>query len=137
MTATEELRRLLDERGVEWTANDGEYVKETCWAYMGELTAAFAEYYDGTTRFACDTWCFTPEQAIDATLGRGACHIDVIDSGEIAYYCCNERIMHCNGCGHEFGHVLYDEDGNVWMSERPNYCPNCGREVRAGAQDDG
>lgn len=69
MTATDELRRLLDERGVEWTANDGEYVKETCWAYMGELTAAFAEYNDGTTRFACDTWCFTPEQAIAATLG--------------------------------------------------------------------
>ena len=69
MTATDELRRLLDERGVEWTANDGEYVKETCWTYMCELTAAFAEYNDGTTRFDCDTWCFTPEQAIAATLG--------------------------------------------------------------------
>ena len=36
---------------------------------MGELTAAFAEYDNGTTRFACDTWCFTPEQAVEATLG--------------------------------------------------------------------
>lgn len=75
-SATEELRRMLDERGVEWTANDGEYVKETCWTYMGELTAAFAEYNDGTTRFACDTWCFTPEQAIAATLGSGTCKVE-------------------------------------------------------------
>lgn len=71
MTETDELRRQLDERGVEWTANDGEHVKETCWPYMGELTAAFAEYDNGTTRFACDTWCFTPAQAIAATLGMG------------------------------------------------------------------
>lgn len=70
MTATDELRRLLDERGVEYTTSDGEHVKETCWPYMGELTAAFAEYDNGTTRFACDTWCFTPEQAVAATLGR-------------------------------------------------------------------
>ena len=69
MSATEELRELLNERGVEWTANDGEYVKETCWPYMGELTSAFAEYYNGTTRFVCDTWCFTPEQAVEATMG--------------------------------------------------------------------
>lgn len=68
-SATDVLRRLLDERGVEYVANDGEHVKETCWSYMGELTAAFAEYDNGTTRFACDTWCFTPEQAIAATLG--------------------------------------------------------------------
>lgn len=70
MSATDELRRLLDKRGVEWTANDGEHVKETCWSYMGELMAAFAEYDNGTTRFACDTWCFTPEQAVEATLGH-------------------------------------------------------------------
>lgn len=70
MSATEELRRMLDERGVEYTTNDGEYVKETCWPYMGELAAAFAEYYNGTTRFVCDTWCFTPEQAVEATMGR-------------------------------------------------------------------
>lgn len=68
-TANERLRQLLDDRGVEWTANDGEHVKETCWPYMCELMAAFAEYDNGTTRFACDTWCFTPEQAVEATLG--------------------------------------------------------------------
>ena len=57
------------------------------------------------------------------------CHIDVLNTGDCAGYECSEYIMHCNGCGHEFGHVLYNEDGDVWMSEPPNYCPNCGRRV--------
>ena len=89
--------------------------------------------YDAPRRYGDGVLCVchtaTPEQAIEATLGRETCRVDVIDSGEIACYCCNERIMHCNGCGHEFGHVLYDEDGNVWMSEQPNFCPNCGARV--------
>ena len=68
--ATEELRARLVELGVEYTANDEKHVKETCWPYMGELMAVFAEYDNGTTRFACDTWCFTPAQAIAATVGR-------------------------------------------------------------------
>jgi len=67
--ATERLRALLDERGVEYTTCDGKYVKETCWPYLGELMAAFAEFDNGTTRFELDHWCFTPEQAVAATLG--------------------------------------------------------------------
>lgn len=116
MTATEELRRLLDERGVEWTANDGEYVKETCWIYMGELTAAFAEYYDGTTRFACDTWCFNPAQAIDATLRRGTCRNVHEPPRNTAFW----PIPHfkCSECGAT--HISMDY---VY------YCPSCGAEV--------
>jgi DNA-directed RNA polymerase subunit RPC12/RpoP len=71
----------------------------------------------------------TPEQAIAATLGRGECKVDVLNTGDCAGYECSEYIMHCNGCGHEFGHVLYNEDGDVWMSEPPNYCPNCGAKI--------
>lgn len=105
--ATDELRRLLDERGVEWTANDGEHVKETCWPYMGELTAAFAEYDNGTTRFACDTWCFTPEQAIAATLGGGTCH-NVSTTG-------NFRCSECDAADLDF--------------DKPSFCHGCGRRV--------
>lgn len=120
MTATDELRRLLDERGVVWTANDGEHVKETCWPYMGELTAAFAEFDNGTTRFACDTWCFTPEQAIAATLGAGTCHIEE-----------RHGDWYCTGCGEMVGTCdttseLYI-DGNAIGLWR--FCPNCGRRV--------
>ena len=111
-TATETLRQLLDERGVEWTANDGEHVKETCWSYMGELMAAFAEFDNGTTRFACDTWCFTPEQAIEATLGRGTCSLE-----RAPQY--GEDCMACSGCGCVM-------DDYLWS----NFCPNCGRKVQ-------
>ena len=132
MTATDELRRMLDERGVEWeTDRSGNRVM---WGRPVDQFHDTMEFKavdnampnGGLNVHICG---FTPEQAIEATLGRGTCRIDVIDSGEIACYCCNERIMHCNGCGHEFGHVLYDEDGNVWMSEQPNFCPNCGRRI--------
>ena len=70
-----------------------------------------------------------PEQAIETTLEPGMCRVDVLNTGDCAGYECSEYIMHCNGCGHEFGHVLYNEDGDVWMSEPPNFCPNCGRRV--------
>lgn len=71
----------------------------------------------------------TPEQAIAATLGAGTCKVDVLNTGDCAGYECSEYIMHCNGCGHEFGHVLYNEDGDAWMSKKPSYCPNCGAKV--------
>lgn len=119
MKATEVLRRLLDERGVEWTANDGEYVKETCWTYMGELTAAFAEYNDGTTRFACDTWCFTPAQAIAATLGSGECEIETTENWLPA-----ERYHRCKHCGAFF--AVMNASGDI----QPCVCPNCGKAVK-------
>ena len=117
MTATDELRRLLDERGVECAANDGEYVKETCWTYMGELTAAFAEYYDGTTRFACDTWCFTPEQAIEATLGRGECRLIPTRDKPRS----KAPTLTCSKCGWWTDRI----------NDRINYCPSCGKRVKA------
>lgn len=110
MMATDELRRMLDERRVEWTANDSEYMKETCWAYMGELTAAFAEYNDGTTRFDCDTWCFTPEQAVEATLGLGTCKLTM--NGTNGCFGCSECLEN--------------------IPPLANYCPNCGKAVKHG-----
>lgn len=122
MTATEELRQMLSKLGAEWTANDGKYVEETCWSYMGELSATFTEYHNGVTRFGCDTWCFTPAKAIEATLGRGECkNISSPPSGFL-----------CSECGWgdfaEPSHLLTtakyaDNDGG------PNFCPNCGRKV--------
>jgi hypothetical protein len=115
-SATEELRRLLDERGVEW--EDG-----------GEgLTIIPVQ--DGVPQaWTVDTWpsgkdmgdCLwvqnrhplTPEQAIAATLGAGTCSIT--DNGPWGYpYVCSE-------CGASF-----DTDVN---NGEINFCPNCGRRV--------
>lgn len=113
MTATDELRRMLDERGVEWEADDGKYVKETYWPYTDELEAAFAEYDDGTTRFACSTCGFTPEQAIAATLGAGTCKRVFYEPTGV--YVCSE-------CGRGLSKKL---DKYCYL----HYCPNCGRRV--------
>lgn len=100
MTTTEELRRLLDERGIEWTYGDGTVSfsdgKHWChaWAYSDGAMCVSMGY-------------FTPEQAIDATLGRGTCH-DVALEGEW---------FECSTCG------------CVRQLLHPNFCPNCGRKV--------
>lgn len=119
---TTELREKLTERGVEYTTNDGKHVKETCWPYMGELMAAFAEYDNGTTRFACDTWCFTPEQAIAATLGRPKVKkvrgMTYDEHGGEVYF------LACSGCG---DWVDGDLDC-IGEDDGPNFCHNCGGE---------
>lgn len=63
MTATEELRRLLDEAGIEWEGREDIHTDFTFWCGV----------------HACETgpkpslavYHLTPEQAIAATLGRG------------------------------------------------------------------
>lgn len=123
MTATDELRKMLGDRGVEYTTGDGEHVKETCWPYMGELIAAFAEYDNGTTRFACDTWCFTPAQAIAATLGADEYAIEHNVDG--SYKC-----PKC-GCVVDYD-IRGDDERIITMDDYVipfNFCPKCGAEV--------
>ena len=69
MTSTDELRKMLDERGVEYEANrldfdDGNFNIFTEWGDDGNYS--YVEYSDGPVlrMFGC-----TPEQAIAATLG--------------------------------------------------------------------
>ena len=113
MTATNELSRLLDERGVIHG-----YVEPDCvwWEGEGDGVAYEAlEVYvldEPSGYFAVRD--LTPAQAIDATLGRGTCHAIEVPMG-----------MHddatatvCSAC-----RVAIDE-----LSEM-NYCPNCGRRV--------
>lgn len=123
MTATEELRKLLDERGVKYTTDDGKYLKETCWRYMGELMAMFIEHKNGETRFELDHWYFTPEQAIAATLGNGECEFVIEDNmnesegmGDVWFRCTN-----CD--------MTYDYYADDWLMKQ-DYCPHCGFKVR-------
>lgn len=123
MTATYELRRMLDERGVEYFKHeDGEPLRKlekaeepaTSWHMGGASVCAVP--IEGSDLF--DLWIdhCTPEQAIGATLGRGTCHIDLVGYDE------REDRFQCRSC---------DWSMSVRRGTWPrfNYCPNCGRRV--------
>ena len=113
MTATYELRRLLDERGVEWRVGD---YPTTCTVWESDGIVWHGLWRDGCIELIA--WQVTPAQAIDATLGRGTCHavfeVDAMSEDErIGEFVCSE-------CWETFGDV---------RDQLPHYCPNCGRKV--------
>lgn len=124
-SATEELRRLLDERGVKYERpEDGTTI-----------------YYDsGGNRYTYNVnpdsgWAqlfgynLTPEQAIAATLGSGTCEpigewVDISQTQKVRHVSCSE-------CGYEFG---MEEKRTIPFEmlmpvELPNFCQNCGARV--------
>ena len=119
MTATDELRRMLDERGVEWRCGSP---NKTKWSHDGidyVATNAWPRNDETRTKVALHS-ILTPEQAIAATLGAGTCHIDVRNCD---WYCdaCGEMVGTCDPASELF------IDGNaidMWK-----YCPFCGRRI--------
>lgn len=116
MTATEELRRLLDERGVEWwPMHDIES------GYREDRDTEFLIY--GCKHVAHEWGCrlqidmLTPEQAVAATLGPGTCKLYRGTSGLI-----HVTTGHCSECGAEV--VKGTKDGY-----RSRYCQWCGSKV--------
>jgi len=103
MTATEELRQMLDERGVPW--KDYGYENHTWW---GEWHAENRPSVNGL--FLKVEGVVTPAQAVEATLGRGTCHMETADG------CQNWNS--CSEC-----------DADYYTDQPINYCPNCGRKV--------
>lgn len=108
MSATEELRRLLDERGVEWD-----------------------EYGDGYTLFqrggreytvqpnVCNRLIvtnLTTEQAIAATLGPGTCQQE-----EGGWSTEGDHARVWLTCGHD---CMVET-----VADLPNFCPECGAKV--------
>ena len=69
MSATDELRRLLDERGVEWTEPNNKARSHTTYWTAGVLRCGAVEFIDGMVSIAATSDDITPEQAIEATLG--------------------------------------------------------------------
>lgn len=119
-SATERLRALLDERGVEWEDHSGSieqrtvYMTPNGWCYVSTANdkwLSYVEYHD-----------MTPEQAVEATLGRGTCEVegydDGMDEGMDGEWFAYAPPTWYLSCGHE-----------IYSSERPHYCPNCGRKV--------
>lgn len=119
MTATDRLRALLDERGVEWHETvDG----TTHWRNVdGSLYWAREGFtFDGPNG-KVTAFNLTPEQAVEATLGKGTCRVvsaRIIDHGEDRY----ETELSC-------GHVVH------LPPEDFDWCPNCGRMVSQGEEE--
>lgn len=118
MSVTDELRCILDERGVKWDelqSYDGG--KMTRWRdSLGRYVTA---YDDGVVKFIADFyWQPTAQQAIDATLGRGMCrlvrHGHLNDWPEMVCWSCSV-------CNFGWHHDVNDKQFS--------YCPNCGRKV--------
>ena len=111
MTATEELRALLDARGVEWDyAFSG---SDTTMFRVNGIDLTFTSMRNG---LVCST-ILTPAQAVEAMLGRGECRIEHVKNGP-----CYD-VWRCSACGYEYAE-------NVSMdSIVQNFCPNCGRRV--------
>lgn len=128
MTATDELRRLLDERGVEWKAPNSCLRDEmTMWTAGGfEYEAFEVPEPDGTFLLTAANDDLTPEQVIAATLGLGECRNTCNSSSEFT----------CSKCGFNCDLTswisLFDGDDGRHRHHHhgiPNYCPNCGRRV--------
>ena len=126
MSATERLRKLLDERGVEYFKHeDGEPLRKlekadkpaTSWR-LGNASVC-AVPIDGSDLF--DLWIdhCTPEQAIAATLGSGECEIETTENWLPA-----ERYHRCKHCGAFF--AVMNASGDI----QPCVCPNCGKAVK-------
>ena len=111
LTATDELRAMLDERGVEWwPMHDVEngYHQDRDTEFVIDGKKYTAHEWGGTL----NVYGLTPEQAIEATLGRGTCHL--ISAPQYGEGC-----QECSSCGE----VL---DGYLFDGVR---CPNCGAKV--------
>ena len=104
-SATERLRALLDERGVEHVDAEDGHTQHTWWSDGDHEIAAS----NSGKRLA--VYNLTPEQAVAATLGPGTC--EDMSGGDPCVFVCSR-------CDAMFDHP---ED------ERVRYCPNCGRKV--------
>lgn len=107
MTATDELRRLLDERGVEWRERKwgAKHSVTIFWRARG-VRWHYRENQYGELRLHADG--LSPAQAVEATLGR-TCRI--IEDEDIGMLICSE-------CG-----AVQPEDYTAY------YCWSCGAKV--------
>ena len=116
--ATDELRALLDERGVAWRAAGPDRLA-TRYSQNGvHYIARPADDEVLGDHFLRVSMIVYPEQAVEATLGRGECHAVPTGMGT----------AFCSECGAEYmGSIMTNEPPDYVTSLR--FCPNCGRRV--------
>lgn len=127
MTATDELRRLLDERGVEWHSQDSASDYHDCIVFRTWWNGnCFYEelYHNGDSYTILDLRSIeniTPEQAVETTLGRGECKWSYEQTDD----------------GDEYDHKWVTYCGWEWDAEGSDelqangrrYCPHCGGRI--------
>ena len=112
MTATDKLRHMLDERGVEWWEPvQMEGSEFTRWHDANGVQWTASEVH-GSNKLRIGASFITPEQAIEATLGCGTCHLT-----SAPQY--GEGCQECSACGAVLDGYLFDV----------GRCPNCGAKV--------
>ena len=119
MTETERLRALLDERGVKWWEGCDE--RKTLWE-SGGLTWEYFNNENGDAWIGFLGACeqdVSPDQAVEATLGRGTCKMKRVED--------EQRILHgwleCSECGPVYPPV------SDRIAQAVAFCPFCGRKV--------
>ena len=158
MTATEVLRRLLDERGVEYEGGE----RSVRWRDRNGVMMQAFPLADG--ELGMDVWSCTPEQAIAATLGSSSCtnnctngertetcklnnFADVpfsVDYDIEGYDMDSSRdyatLAECSSCGAyvivppSYHHVLTCDGDEVYQPYL--FCPNCGAKVVGSTTND-
>ena len=122
---TTELRKLLDERSVEYESDDRKTYAYTYWgdwAYCEPLDAK-----PGTLGAQCELMLIpsTPEQAIAATLGEREREIEEHEP---------DGWHECPECGCVVGYwLLNDGSWTIYMDDYQipyNNCPECGAKVK-------
>lgn len=116
MSATKELRRLLEERGVEYTVDHG--YREFFWDF-GESGTARASAIGTRGLVQMIVTGIAPAQAVEATLGHGTCGyvlVPAIGDGML-----DAVGLRCTSCGRE-----------QLSATPPRFCPDCGRRVLNG-----
>lgn len=151
MSTTEVLRRMLDERGVEWGANDTYRLLVTSWKDASGHSWAFMEHRDGSFS-KLTAYHLTPEQAIAATLGRGklsasqvsndvyahSIHADCADAdwqaiadelnNTLGSYICTNGERTSDELGRGTCRVMTIGEFNGEGTEYYDVCSNCGYE---------
>ena len=129
-SATERISAMLDERGKEhrvWPSGLVIWHDEGSWVYEYSPPKGDDDYWGGILH-ATLRHC-TPEQAVEATLGKGECDAEV----EVVEFSQMQEIHRftCSECGESFGAEEHNGLFGLVLNKvkLPNYCPNCGRRV--------
>lgn len=109
MSATYELRVMLDSRGVRYTKYSAGRVRKTTWRDRAGRQVTYTEYTDSAVTQLRGV---SPEQAVEVTLDREQTKLEMTADMEG---------IKCAACGHRlpYGTPLADV----------RYCMTCGRRV--------